>query len=142
MGRAMFSKSLIQFSVDGCICVPSLLFTNYGGGNEDNGNLLQKVLCRHCPTQCPQPCSRPLPTHTSARDSWTLTGKSGSVSYGVPVLSPGSWYAQCFVCALQESVFLVLCKFCNQIPLASKVKFLGGFSVPLPDLQFGKPCGS
>ena len=26
MGRAMFSKSLIQFSVDGWGCVPSLLF--------------------------------------------------------------------------------------------------------------------
>ena len=36
----------------------------------------------HCYTQCPQPCSRPLPTHTSARDSWTLMGKSGSVSCG------------------------------------------------------------
>ena len=43
IGRAMLSKSLIQFSVDGWSCVPSLLFTwepNYGGGNEDNGNLL------------------------------------------------------------------------------------------------------
>ena len=27
MGRAMLSKSVIQFSVDGWICVPSLLFT-------------------------------------------------------------------------------------------------------------------
>ena len=27
MGRAMLSKSLIQFSVDGWNCVPSLLFT-------------------------------------------------------------------------------------------------------------------
>ena len=27
MGRAMLSKSLIQFSVDGLVCVPSLLFT-------------------------------------------------------------------------------------------------------------------
>ena len=27
VGRAMFSKSLIQFSVDGWSCVPSLLFT-------------------------------------------------------------------------------------------------------------------
>ena len=34
----MLSKSLIQFSVDGWGCVPSLLFDlrpNYGGGNED-----------------------------------------------------------------------------------------------------------
>ena len=41
MGRAMLSKSLIQFSVDGWGYVPSLLFDlrpNYGGGNEDNGD--------------------------------------------------------------------------------------------------------
>ena len=41
MGRAMLSKSLIQFSVDGWGYVPSLLFDlrpNCGGGNEDNGD--------------------------------------------------------------------------------------------------------
>ena len=43
------------------------LRSNYGGDNEDNGNLLQKVLCMHCHTQCPQPCSRLLPSHASAR---------------------------------------------------------------------------
>ena len=37
----------------------------------------------HSCTQCPQPCSRPPPTHASARDSWALMGKSGSVSCGV-----------------------------------------------------------
>ena len=44
MCRAMFSKSLIQFSVDGWGCVPSLLFglrPNYSQGNEGNGDLLQ-----------------------------------------------------------------------------------------------------
>ena len=44
----MLSKSLIQFSVDGQGCVPSLLFDlrpNYGKCNEDNGDLLQKVPC-------------------------------------------------------------------------------------------------
>ena len=136
----MFSKSLIQFSVDGRGCVPSLLLApatakslqscltlsnpmdcsppgssvhgifqervlewgaiafspllldlrpNYGGGNEDNGDLLQKVLCKQGSTQCPRPCSRPPPTHASARDSWTLTGMSGSVSCGVT--APFSW---------------------------------------------------
>ena len=85
MGGAMFSKSLIGFFVTGWGCVPSLLFglrPNYGGGNE-------KVPCTHCCTQCPQPCSRPPPTHASARDSWTLTGKSGSVS--CEVTAPFSW---------------------------------------------------
>ena len=47
----MLSKSLIQFSVDGWGCVPSLLFDvreNYGGGNEDKGELLQKVPYMYC----------------------------------------------------------------------------------------------
>ena len=55
IARAMLSKSLIQFSVDWS-CVPSLLFDlrpNYGGGNEDDGDLLQNVPCTHCCTQCP-----------------------------------------------------------------------------------------
>jgi len=46
MGRTMLRKSLIQFSIDGRGCVPFLLFElrpNYGGGNEENGYLLQKV---------------------------------------------------------------------------------------------------
>ena len=83
-------------SVDGQGCVPSLLFDlrpNYGGGNEDNGDLFQKVPCTHCYTQCPQPCSRPLLTYISAGDSWTLTGKSGSVSFGVT--APFSWVLVC-----------------------------------------------
>ena len=110
----MLSKSLIQFSVDGRGCVPSLLFDlrpNYGGGNEDNGHLLPKAPCTHCCTQCPQHCSSPRLTHTSAGDSWTLTDKSGSVSHGVT--APFSWVlcAQAFVCALQEPVSPVLCKF-------------------------------
>ena len=96
MGGAMLSKSLLQFSVDGWGCVPSLLFDlrpNYGRGNEDNGDLFQKVPCSHCCTLCPQPCSRPPPTHASARDSWTLTSKSGSVSCGVT--APFSWVLVC-----------------------------------------------
>ena len=45
---------------------------------------------------------------------------------GSRLLSPGSWCALVFVCALQESVSPGLWRFCNQIPLASKVKFPGG----------------
>ena len=92
----MLSKSLIQFSVDGRGCVPSLLFDlrpNYVGGNENNGNLLQKGPGMHCCTQCPQSCSRPPSTHASTRDSWTLTGKSGSISCGVT--APFSWVLMC-----------------------------------------------
>ena len=75
-------------------------------------HFLQKVPCMHCCTQCPRPCSWPLPTHISSTgDSWTLTGKSGSVPVGSLLLSPGSWCIQGFVCDLQESVSSVLCKF-------------------------------
>ena len=111
MGGAMLSKSLIQFSVDGWGCVPFLLFDlgpNYEGGNEDNGDLLQKVPCMHCYTQCPQPCSRPPPTHTSTGDSWTLTGKSGSVSCGVT--APFSWCTRFCLCP-PSVYFPFLCKF-------------------------------
>ena len=85
MVGAMVSKSLIQFSTDGQGCVPSLLLDlrpNYGGANEDNGELLQKVPCKHCCTQCLWPSSRSPPTHASTGDSWKLISMSGSVSCG------------------------------------------------------------
>ena len=54
--------------------------------------------------QCPQACIRPPPTHASAGDSWTLLGKSGSVSCGVA--APFSWVLvhTRSACACQESV--------------------------------------
>ena len=84
---------------------------NYGGGNEDNGDLLQMVPCIHCYTQCPQPCSRPPLTCASAWDSWTLTGKSGSVSCGAT--APFSWvlvHTRFCLCP-RRVYFPVLCKF-------------------------------
>ena len=86
VGRAMLSKSLVQFSIDGQGCVPILLSdvrSKYGGDNEYNGNLLWKVPCMHCRTHCLQHHNRPPPTHASAGDSGTLIGKSESVSCGV-----------------------------------------------------------
>ena len=171
MHWAMFRKSLIQFSVGGWGCVPSLLFDlrpNYGAGNEENGtsfkgpmhallhsvpptlqqvttnpclhqrlldthrqvwsvswgvtapfswvlvhtrfclcppsvgfsvqckfwwlygevngNLLLEDLCHTqvCCAQSPWPCGSPLLTRTSAGNSQTLRGRSGSVSVGSP----------------------------------------------------------
>ena len=84
---AILSKSLILFSVDGPCSLPFVWpWPDYGRGN---GNFLQKDLWQHYSIQCPWPCSRPLSTHASAGDSWTLTGKSGSVSCGVT--APFSW---------------------------------------------------
>ena len=110
----MLNKSLIQFSVEGQGCVPSLLFdlrSNYGGGNEDNGDLLQHVPCMHCYRQCPQPCSRPLLTHASARDCWTLTGKSGSVFGGVTAPFSCVLVHTGFCLCPPRVCFPVLCKF-------------------------------
>ena len=71
---------------------------------------------------------RPTPPPGTPRDThgqvWV------SPLWGSLLLSPGSWWAQGFVCALQESASPVLCRFCNQIPLASRVKFLGGSQFP------------
>ena len=58
----MLGKSLIQFSVDGPDCVLSLLFglrPNYGGGNEDNGDLLQQALLHSVPPTLQQATSIP-----------------------------------------------------------------------------------
>ena len=88
----MLSKSLFQFSVDGRVCVPSLLFdlrSIYGGGKEDNGHLLQKFPCMNCHIQFLRPCSRPLSSHSFIRNSWTLTGKSEPVS--CVVAAPFLW---------------------------------------------------
>ena len=83
---------------------------DYGGGHEDNGDLLQKMPCRQPYIQCPQPCSRPPLTHASTRDSWTLTSKSGSVACGVT--APFSWVLVCTsFCLCPPRVHIpVLCK--------------------------------
>ena len=110
---AMLSKPLIQFSVDawvgewwgGCRFF-SLLFDqmpNYGGGNEDNGDLLEKIPCTHCHTHCPQPCSRPPLTCISTGESRTRASL-GESPVGSLLVSPGSWCTRGSVCALQESV--------------------------------------
>ena len=56
----MLSKSLIQFSVDGGSCAPSLLFDlrpNYGGGSEDDGDLLQNALAHTATLSAPDPAA-------------------------------------------------------------------------------------
>ena len=107
MGETMFSKFLIPFSVDGQDCVPSLLLDlrpNYGGGNEDNGNLLQKSLAHTAALSGPDPAAgncQPTPLPETPGHSWVCLGQS---LVGPLLLSPGSWCAQGFVGALQESV--------------------------------------
>ena len=125
----MLSKPLIQFSVDGGSRVPSLVFglrPNYGRGNGIMETSFKRTYAHTAGFSAPDPSGRPLSIHTSARDSQTLTGQSGSVSSGDT--APFSWLLvhTRFVCALQESVSPFLWEVCNQIPLAPKVKFPGG----------------
>ena len=76
-------------------CVPSLLFglrPNCGGGNEDNGELLQRShALLH---SVPQACSRPLLTHAFTK----IPGHSQeSLVHSLMrslLLSPGSWCTQ------------------------------------------------
>ena len=97
MDRAILSKSLIQFSVEGRGCVPSLLFDlrpNYGGGNEDNGDLLQKGPCTHCYTQCSNSAAghhRPTPPPETPGHSQASLGQS---LMGSLLLSSGFWCTQ------------------------------------------------
>ena len=68
----------------------------------------------HCqPTPPPE-----TPGHSRASLAQSLVGTL--------LLSPGSCCTQGFICVPQESVSPVLWKFCNQILLASKVKFPWG----------------
>ena len=64
----------------------------------------------------------PTPHPETPRNSQASLSQS---PVGFLFLSPRSWCAQDFVCSLQESASPVLCKFCNEIPLGSKVKFSG-----------------
>ena len=134
MGGAILSRLLIQFSVDEQDCVPSLSFDlrpNYGGGTEDNGEVLQKAPCMHCSIQSAQSCSRLPLIHTSAKDSWTLTGKSESVSCGVT--APFSWVLVC--------TRFCLCppKVCFQSPVSSGGSLVG-LMVISPRRLMPNPC--
>ena len=118
----MLCKSLIQFSVDGQLCVPFLLFDlrpNYGGGNEVNGNLLQKVPCIHCCTECPPPCSRPLhacccptplpetPGHLLASLGQSVLGSLGSGVHKVLFVPSKSLFPQSCVSSVGSIVGLM-----------------------------------
>ena len=84
----------------GFSCIAGGFFTNWAIREAlDNGNPLQKVRCH---TQGPWPCSRPAMTHTSTGFSWTLMGKSGSVS--CEVTAPFSWVLLCITNSMNMSL--------------------------------------
>ena len=126
MGGAMLSKSLVQFSVDERGCVLSLFWDQTMVG-------VMKIMVTSFKRSCAHTVAfsalDPAAGHCWPMPRWTPRHLQASLDQslvGSVLLSPGSWCAQGFVCALQESVSPVLCKFSDQIPLASKVKFPGG----------------
>ena len=103
----MFSKSLIQFSVDGWGCVPSLLFT----WGETMMEVMKIMVTSFKKSQActgtlsvPSPEAghhRPTPLLETAGHSRASLGQS---LVGSLLLSPGSWCTQRSVCALQQSI--------------------------------------
>ena len=107
MGRAMLNKSLIQCSIDGQGCVPSLLLTwgqtmweimkimetSFKTFHSGTATLsaLDPTAGHHYPL--PQP---KIPGHSWARLGQSLVGSL--------LLSPASWCTQGSVCALQKSI--------------------------------------
>ena len=77
MGRAVFPPCYLTWDQT-MVNVMKIMVTSF-----------KRSHAQHFCTQCLQPCSRPLPSQTSAGDSWTLIGKSGSVS--CRVTAPFSW---------------------------------------------------
>ena len=105
--EVLFSKSLIQFSVDGWRCLPSLIFT-WGQTKVEVMKIMMTSLKRShaCTARVPvfnHVAGLHQPTPSAARDSlhsWASPGQSPVVSL---FLSPGSWYTN-YCCALQESI--------------------------------------
>ena len=100
----MLSKSLIQFSVDGWSCIPSVLFT-WGQNMVEVMKIMATSFKRsHACTatlSAPSPAAghhRPTPPQETPGHSQASLGQS---LVGSLLLSPG---AQGSVCALQESV--------------------------------------
>ena len=93
-GRAMLSKSLIQFSVDGWGCVPFLLFTWGETVVEVMKIMATSFKTSHVCTAAltaPNPASghhQPTPPLETPGHSWASLGQS---LVGSLLLSPGSW---------------------------------------------------
>ena len=107
MGRAMLSKSLIQFSVNGWSCVPSLPFT-WGQTMVEVMKIMVISLKRFQPctatVHAPNPAvghHRPMSLLETPGHCWASLGQSLVASL---LLSPGSWCTQGSVCALQEFI--------------------------------------
>ena len=107
MGRAMLSKSLIKFSVDGWRYVPSLLFT-WGKTMVEVMKIMVSSFRRFyvcsATLSVPNPAEghrQHMPPLETPEHSWASLGQS---LVWLLLLSPESWCTQGSVCARQESI--------------------------------------
>ena len=106
MGEAMLNKSLIQFSFDEWGCVHSLLFdlrANYGGVMKIRATSFKRSYACAAALSASDPAAdhhSPSPPLKTPGHSQASLGQSFVRSL---LLSPGSWYTQGFVCAIQVS---------------------------------------
>ena len=113
MGRAMLSKSLIQFSIDGWRCVPHQIFT---WGQTMVEAMKIKVTSFKRSHACAATLSVPNPVagHHWPTPLLETPGHSqaslGQSLFGSPLLSPGSWYTRFCLCS-PRVYFPALCKF-------------------------------
>ena len=106
MGRAMLSKSLIQFSVEGESCVPSLLLT-WGQTMVEVMKIMVTSFKRSHACTSTLSDSNPAAGHHQPTSLVETPGYSqaslGQSLVGSLLLSPGFWCTR-FCCALQESI--------------------------------------
>ena len=124
MDGAMFSKILIQFSVDRWACFPSLFFDlrpNYGGVMKIIATSFKKSHAGTASSVPETPQKSTADLHLRLPDTHRQVWVSLFWGHCSFLLGPGV-HKVLFVPS--KSLFpLVQCKLCNQIPLASKVKF-------------------
>ena len=111
----MLSKSLIQFSVDGWSCVPSLLFT-WGQTMVEVMKIMATSFKRSHAGTATLSAPNPVAGHCQPMVTPLVTPRYSQVSLGLFLvgslfLSPESWCSQVSICALQMFVPPVLCKF-------------------------------
>ena len=103
----MLSKSLIQFSVDGWSCVPSLLFTWGQTMVEVMKIMVTSFKTSHACTatlSAPNPAAGHQHSMPPSETPGHFRASLGQSLVGSLLLSPGSWCTQGSVCAHQESI--------------------------------------
>ena len=99
MSRAMFSKSLIQFYVDGQGCVPSLLFdlnSNYVEVMKIMVTSFKRSYVGNATLSGPNPAAGHHQPTLLPGTSGHSQASLGQSLVGSVLLSPGSWFAQGF----------------------------------------------